>query len=78
MKQRFCIGFEVHQPHRLKKEFRPDFSNDSEHSTERYFDDANKEILLRVCDKCYDPATSIILDQLTTGFAVPSPYQVSL
>lgn len=35
---------------------------------ERYFDDANKEILLRVCDKCYGPATSIILDQLDDGF----------
>lgn len=39
---------------------------------ERYFDDANKEILLRVCDKCYEPATSIILDQLDDGFAVHS------
>ena len=68
MKQRFCIGFEVHQPYRLKKGFRPDFSSGTEDPMERYFDDTNKEILLRVCDKCYEPATSIILEQLDEGF----------
>ncbi|PKL59699.1 MAG: alpha-amlyase, partial [Methanomicrobiales archaeon HGW-Methanomicrobiales-4] len=36
---------------------------------ERYFDSANKEILLRVSEKCYTPATSLILDQLDEGFA---------
>ncbi|MBP9009174.1 MAG: glycoside hydrolase family 57 protein [Methanospirillum sp.] len=68
MNQRFCIGFEVHQPYRLKKGFKPDFTNGPDDPMERYFDDANKEILLRVCDKCYEPATSIILDQLDDGF----------
>jgi len=68
MKQRFCIGFEVHQPFRLKKGFKPDFMGGTDDPMERYFDNANKEILLRVCNKCYEPATTIILDQLDDGF----------
>lgn len=68
MNQRFCLGFEVHQPFRLKKGFSPSVKNNNKDSQERYFDGANKEILLRVCNKCYGPATSIILDQLDDGF----------
>lgn len=68
MNQRFFLGFEVHQPYRLKKNFKPKLSGNYEDPMERYFDDANKEILLRVCNKCYEPATSIILDQLDDGF----------
>lgn len=64
---RFCLGFELHQPYRLNKTFRPG-SGPADHM-DRYFDPVNKEILLRVCDKCYHPATSIILDQLDNGFA---------
>ena len=69
MNQRLFLGFEVHQPYRLKKGFIPGNMDRSLDPKERYFDDANKEILLRVCNKCYDPATSIILDQLDEGFA---------
>lgn len=68
MNQQFCIGFEVHQPYRLKKTFVPDPGNGPADPMERYFDTANREILLRVCEKCYDPATSLILDQLDEGF----------
>lgn len=69
MNQRFCIGFEVHQPFRLRKNFvfNPDKGPDDQ--MERYFDETNKTILLRVCNKCYEPATSIILDELDEGFA---------
>ncbi|HWQ66991.1 MAG TPA: alpha-amylase [Methanospirillum sp.] len=69
MMQKFCIGFEVHQPFRLNKTFRPHPGEEHEDIVERYFDTANKEILLRVCKKCYSPATSTILDQLDDGFA---------
>ena len=68
MNQRFCLGFELHQPYRLLKTFRANAGNGPEDPMDRYFDDANKEILLRVCDKCYGPATSVILDQLDDGF----------
>jgi len=69
MTQQFFIGFEVHQPYRLKKEFTPRSSEISEDNQKRYFDSANKEILLRVCNRCYEPVTSIILDQLDDGFS---------
>ena len=68
MNQRFCLGFEVHQPYRLKDDFIYKPLEGPEDPMERYFDSANKEILIRVCDKCYEPATSIILDQLDSGF----------
>ncbi|PWR75070.1 glycoside hydrolase family 57 protein [Methanospirillum stamsii] len=69
MNQRFCLGFEIHQPYRLKKAFVPGSKNNQEDLMERYFDGANKEILLRVSNKCYGPATSIILEKLDEGFA---------
>ncbi len=54
------LSFEVHQPFRLKKNIplnSPDFSN--------FFDDQkNKEIFLRVANKCYKKAGSIILELL--------------
>jgi len=36
---------------------------------DQYFDGLNKEILLRVADKCYNPATKIILEKLDEGFS---------
>ena len=68
MKQ-FCLGFEVHQPYRLNKKFVYGQEEWKDDPSKRYFDPANKEILLRVCEKCYRPATSLILDQLDEGFA---------
>jgi len=48
--------FQVHQPYRLRRY--SVFDTDP-----FYFDDAaNKQILLKVADKCYRPATSLILD----------------
>lgn len=69
MNQHFFLGFEVHQPYRLKKIFLPGKTGGPDDPMERYFDSANKEILLRVCNKCYYPATSIILDQLDDDFS---------
>ena len=51
-----CFYFQVHQPFRLRRY--SVFDNDP-----FYFDnDANREILLKVADKCYRPATAKILD----------------
>jgi alpha-amylase len=67
--KKFCLGFEVHQPYRLNKSFTPGSVKENEKLMDRYFDSANKDLLLRICDKCYNPATSTILDQLDEGFA---------
>ncbi|GAB4518891.1 MAG: glycoside hydrolase family 57 protein [Phycisphaerales bacterium] len=51
-----CFYFQVHQPWRLRRYSVFD-------ADPFYFDDeANKEILLKVADKCYRPATQLILD----------------
>jgi alpha-amylase len=48
--------FQVHQPYRLKR-------YTVFHSDHFYFDnDKNREICLKVAEKCYRPATSLILD----------------
>jgi alpha-amylase len=64
---KLCIGFEVHQPFRLDPGF--NLQNGSSKDLENvYFSPLNKEILERVADKCYLPATGIILDSLDKGF----------
>ena len=51
-----CFYFQVHQPYRLRRY--SVFSSDP-----FYFDnEANKAILLKVADKCYRPATKLLLD----------------
>lgn len=51
-----CFYFQVHQPHRLRRYSVFD-------SDPFYFDDAkNAEICRKVADKCYRPATQLILD----------------
>ena len=64
-----CIGFEVHQPYRLNRTFSPNPKIKKKDLFDHYFDSLNKEILLRVVDKCYDPATKLILEKLDEGFA---------
>jgi len=64
-----CIGFEVHQPYRLNRQFSPVPEKKKDGLFDLYFDGLNKEILLRVADKCYNPATKIILEKLDEGFS---------
>ena len=64
-----CIGFEVHQPYRLNRQFKPVPNLKKKDLFEHYFDNLNKEILLRVAEKCYNPATKIILEKLDDGFS---------
>jgi len=64
---RLCIGFEVHQPYRLNTGFRPE-SPGAKSPAEDYFSRVNKEILERVCQKCYVPATQLVLELLDQGF----------
>ena len=64
-----CFGFEVHQPYRLNRTFSPVPKVKKKDLFDHYFDALNKEILLRVADKCYNPATQIILEKLDEGFS---------
>jgi alpha-amylase len=64
-----CFGFEVHQPYRLNRVFSPEPKIKKKDLFNHYFDGLNKEILLRVADKCYNPATRIILEKLDQGFS---------
>jgi alpha-amylase len=64
-----CIGFEVHQPYRLNRQFSPVPTKKKQDLIDQYFDGLNKEILLRVADRCYNPATTLILEKLDEGFS---------
>nr|WP_321352104.1 alpha-amylase [uncultured Methanoregula sp.] len=64
-----CFGFEVHQPYRLNRMFSPQPNVKKKDLFDHYFDGLNKEILLRVAEKCYNPATRIILEKLDEGFS---------
>ncbi len=64
-----CIGFEVHQPYRLDREFSAVPKEKKQDLSRLYFNGLNKEILLRVAEKCYNPATTLILEKLDEGFS---------
>jgi len=63
------LGFEVHQPYRLNRQFEPVAGMKKKDLFKHYFDGLNKEILQRVAEKCYNPATKIILEKLDDGFS---------
>jgi alpha-amylase len=62
------MGFEVHQPFRLNPAFDPGEIKKGRKIAESYFSDSNREILQRVCEKCYIPATQLMLELLDEGF----------
>lgn len=64
-----CIGFEVHQPFRLNRTFSPDPKIKKKDLDKHYFDYQNREILDRVTERCYAPATELLLEKLDDGFA---------
>ncbi len=64
MVERIILGFEVHQPFRVRKDafWNPRYTGNI---FEKYFDmQLNKEIFERVKKKCYLPATNIILEEI--------------
>jgi alpha-amylase len=63
------IGFEVHQPFRLNRSFAPDPKVKKKDLVNLYFDEINRDLLLRIAEKCYIPATTMILDMMDEGFA---------
>ncbi len=64
---KLCIGFEVHQPYRLDPGFNGQ-NGKAQDLESVYFSSMNRDILERVADKCYIPATGIILEGLDEGF----------
>ncbi len=66
--QNVCFGFEVHQPFRLNRHFSPDPKAKKSDLPALYFDTLNKEVLERVSEKCYVPATLKILEKIDEGF----------
>jgi len=63
------IGFEVHQPYRLNRHFAPDPKVKKKDLLDLYFDKINRDLLLRVAEKCYIPATTMILEMMDAGFS---------
>ena len=63
------MGFEVHQPFRLNRFFSPAPKVRKKDLFEMYFDGLNKEVLERVAEKCYNPATKLVLEKLDEGFS---------
>ncbi|MEM2026617.1 MAG: polysaccharide deacetylase family protein [Candidatus Bathyarchaeia archaeon] len=64
-----CLIFEVHQPLRLNRNFKMEIlargNIDIKDLYKIYFDEkVNRDIFLRVCEKCYLPASKIILEQI--------------
>jgi len=63
------VGFEVHQPYRLNRHFVPDPKVKKKDLPNLYFDEVNRDLLLRITEKCYIPATTMILEMLDEGFS---------
>ncbi|MBN1168048.1 MAG: glycoside hydrolase family 57 protein [Methanospirillaceae archaeon] len=63
-----CIGFEVHQPYRLNQYFSKEAGVKQKDLESLYLDSKNHEILSRVCEQCYRPASEMLLTLLDQGF----------
>ncbi|MEM2320487.1 MAG: polysaccharide deacetylase family protein [Candidatus Bathyarchaeia archaeon] len=77
-----CLIFEAHQPFRLKRDFDIRAASyqkiGSKDLYEAYFDHKlNKEIFTRVSERCYFPATKIILEQIERFRIEKKPFKVS-
>ncbi|MEM1515473.1 MAG: alpha-amylase [Candidatus Bathyarchaeia archaeon] len=77
-----CFILEVHQPFRLKRNFKIgaplDLNTNAKDLYEAYFDHKiNKDIFMRVSEKCYLPATMIILEQIERFKTEKKPFKVS-
>jgi len=75
-----CLGFEVHQPYRINREFHEKLTEGKnvEELFEAYFDnDWNKSILQRVARKCYIPANKIMLENIEKFKDEKNPFKVA-
>lgn len=60
---------------RLRRSLRREATPDD---PDRYFDPVNREILERVAERCYDPATRVVLDSLDDGHQFAFSYSGTL
>lgn len=77
-----CMIFEVHQPPRLRRWFNVEALKrqiiDGKDLYELYFNNTlNREIFNRISEKCYFPATRIILEQIDKFKNERKPFKVS-
>ncbi|MEM1543124.1 MAG: polysaccharide deacetylase family protein [Candidatus Bathyarchaeia archaeon] len=77
-----CLIFEVHQPLRLNRNFHMDLIIRKDIGIkdlyEIYFDHrVNREIFMRISERCYLPASRIILEQIDRFRAEKRPFKVS-
>ncbi|MEM1996558.1 MAG: polysaccharide deacetylase family protein [Candidatus Bathyarchaeia archaeon] len=77
-----CLIFEVHQPLRLNRSFNMELLSRGNVSISDlykiYFDEkTNKEIFLRICERCYLPASKIILEQINKFRGGRNEFKVS-
>jgi len=60
------LSFEVHQPYRINRNFKPEYAKGRKNLFDIYFNNSwNKEVLKKVAEKCYYPATQTVLDNLS-------------
>ncbi len=77
-----CFAFEVHQPYRLKKDFFWNREMLKRRSKEELFDyyfsgKDNEHIFKRICEKCYFPANSILLEAIEERKKERRPFKVT-
>ncbi|MEM2961308.1 MAG: DUF5752 family protein [Candidatus Bathyarchaeia archaeon] len=77
-----CLLFEVHQPLRLNRNFNLELIKrrkiDNNDLYKIYFaHKSNEEIFKRIAEKCYFPATRIIMDQIDNFRGEKKPFKVS-
>ncbi|MEM2163295.1 MAG: DUF5752 family protein [Candidatus Bathyarchaeia archaeon] len=77
-----CLIFEVHQPFRLRHDFELSTILNSNISIRDLYNicfnqKLNKEIFMRVSQRCYFPATEIILEQIERFRGEKKPFKVS-
>jgi len=59
------LSFEVHQPFRINRNYRAEYSKGRKNLFDIYFSNSwNKEVFKKVAEKCYFPATQIIIDRI--------------
>ncbi|MFP4005974.1 MAG: glycoside hydrolase family 57 protein [Candidatus Hadarchaeia archaeon] len=75
-----CLGFEVHQPFRINRNFEREegIGVDHENLFDLYFDnDWNRKILERVVENCYLPSNEIILENIRRFSGEEKEFKVS-
>ncbi|MFP3946165.1 MAG: glycoside hydrolase family 57 protein [Archaeoglobaceae archaeon] len=62
---RVSLSFEVHQPYRINRNFKPEYAQNKEELMDVYFKNSwNEGMFRKVAEKCYYPATRIMMEKL--------------